>query len=241
MAWFRRNAHPEEQLAAYVDGELNPRARLAVEDHVAACESCATLLAELQETKAMVSALSSKTLKRSLTLGPEHAPAPKPYARRSSFTFAPVAALTVLVALLFVDAAGLPNGSSEDGAATLADSPARQAESSEKDAAGGAGANQTFEAPTAAGTPPDTRSEALQPAAGAANPTPSPATLDRPGDDATDTSSEGDDFFRPGETSAPKDSGGGISTLRLLQILAAAAFVASLGAIYLPRFLQRER
>jgi anti-sigma factor RsiW len=48
MAWFRHNAHPEEQLSAFVDGELGPRVRRAVEDHVAACQSCATLLAELQ-------------------------------------------------------------------------------------------------------------------------------------------------------------------------------------------------
>jgi hypothetical protein len=146
----------------------------------------------------------------------------------------------MLVALLFVDAAGLPNGPSDEGATTLADSPARQAESSEKDAAGGAAA-QTFEAPTAAGTPPDARSEALQPAAGTANPTPSPATLDRPADDASDTSSEGDDLFRPEEASAPTDSDGGISTLRVLQIMAATVFVASLGVVYLPRLLQRER
>jgi anti-sigma factor RsiW len=118
MAWFRRSAHPEEELSAYVDGELGERARRAVERHLAGCEACSTLLEELQDTKALVRELPRPVLRRSLTLGPEFAaePRPEPAPRRSPFVFAPAVALTVLVALLFVDAIDTTGGSQQSDA-----------------------------------------------------------------------------------------------------------------------------
>ncbi|NBD24976.1 anti-sigma factor family protein [Paenibacillus glycinis] len=43
--------HPEEQLSAYLDDELNPDERRKVEDHLATCASCQALLEELAYTK----------------------------------------------------------------------------------------------------------------------------------------------------------------------------------------------
>ena len=122
MTWFRRSAHLEEELSAYADGELNERARRAVEKHLANCEACSTLLSELQDTKALLSELPKVEPRRSLALGSEHlverraAPAP----RRASFAFAPAVALTVLVALLFVDAIDSTGGSDDDSAGITA-------------------------------------------------------------------------------------------------------------------------
>ncbi|WP_138493577.1 anti-sigma factor family protein [Paenibacillus pinistramenti] len=41
--------HPEEQLSAYLDGELNPGERLLVEKHLQICPSCRSLLEEMKE------------------------------------------------------------------------------------------------------------------------------------------------------------------------------------------------
>ncbi len=73
MTWFRRSVHPEDDLSAYVDGELGERARRAVETHLASCEACSTLFRELQDTKSLLSELPSVQLRRSLALGPEFA------------------------------------------------------------------------------------------------------------------------------------------------------------------------
>jgi hypothetical protein len=131
MTWFRRSVHPEEDLSAYVDGELGKRSRRKVEKHLASCEACSTLLRELQDTKSLIRELPRPALTRSLALGAEFAverraePAP----RRLSLTFVPAAALTVLVALLFVDAAGLTGGTQNDsGTFTAASRAADQPE-----------------------------------------------------------------------------------------------------------------
>ena len=141
MAWFSRDAHPERQLSAYVDGELDARARSVVQAHLAACEACSALAEELQQAKSLLAALPRQAPGRSFALGPEYAVQRRAEARRSSFTFAPVAALTVLVALLFVDAVNFSSMSSSSdtaGGASTSGAPAaaRQAESADKDAAG---------------------------------------------------------------------------------------------------------
>jgi hypothetical protein len=181
MAWFSRDAHPEEQLSAYVDGELQSRARSAVEAHLATCEACSALVDELRQTKSMLAALPPPIVPRSFALGPEYARARREPARRSSFTFAPVAALTVLLALLFVDAANFSSSSTTSsdeagGATSGAPAAARQAESTQKDSAAGA-PQDSFQAPQA--TP------AAQPGTGTAATQVPPPT--RAADSATGT------------------------------------------------------
>jgi anti-sigma factor RsiW len=139
MTWFRRSVHPEEDLSAYVDGELGERARRVVETHLASCEACSTLLRELQDTKSLLSELPRVEPRRSMVLGREFAVerrvAPAP--RRPSFTFAPAVALTILVGLLFVDAIDSTGGSGNDGSFSTAGSTAASRTAEQPQAAAG--------------------------------------------------------------------------------------------------------
>ena len=239
MAWFRHDAHPEEQVSAYIDGELDARARRAVEAHLGGCEACTALAGELRQTKSMLAELPRQAPARQFVLGPEYAVARRAAPRRSSSTFAPVAALTVLVALLFVDAADFSGtSSSEDaGGFTSAGAPARQSESADKGA--GDAAADTSQAPLATGAAAE--SSANQPtgaADGAPNPTAAaaPATQDRSAAEEDDF--EDDAFFLPPNATAEAEPGG-ISTLRVLEIVAALTLLASVAFLYLPRVRRR--
>jgi hypothetical protein len=302
MTWFRRSAHPEDELSAYADGELGARARRAVETHVAGCEACSKLLRELQDTKSLLSELPKLGLRRAFALGPEFAverrEAPAP--RRMSFSFAPAAALSVLVALLVVDAANFPSGgSSEDGAFNSAGSTAssRQAE---PEAAGDTQALESTKADEEPETPDSTTSQDVPPpgepgaasggaaggpadadAAGAASAEdgggedgtaasalappsatsvpeeePEALTAESAAEDDSEDALLADESVAEDEASAPAaggpedtthlvgtdDSSDGPSTLRILEIVAAIAFAASLVAVFLPRFAgRRER
>jgi hypothetical protein len=291
MTWFRRSAHPEEDLSAYVDGELGERARRAVETHLASCEACSTLLRELQDAKSLLSELPKLEPRRSLTLGPEHAAerraAPAP--RRMSFTFAPAVALSVLVALLFVDAIDSGGGSSHDQAFNTAGSTAASRAAEEPAAGGGLApesatkdeANSTLGAADSSTTqdgsdaggaaagaaelaPPTQSLESSAPNAaasaeqspaedsGAAIPESTPEAAEAPAPMPSVTGGESDDSAtdttaavpqEPPRTSQPEDangSSGGLSTLRILEIIAALAFVVSLAAVFLPRIVGRE-
>jgi hypothetical protein len=206
MAWFRRAAHPEEQLSAYVDGELDARARRRVEAHLAGCDACSALLAELQVTKSMLAALPRQEPRRSFRLGPQYAAQPRPVARRSAWTFAPAAALTVLVALLAVDLAGLSSSSNDAGSFSTAG--ASRPESADK-AAGGqtlnapdvpksdsAAQNQPTQVPRAAGPAVDS--------AGQQQPTQVPLTAGAPAGGAGQTQQA----QVPQAAAAPADSAG---------------------------------
>lgn len=289
MTWFRRSVHPEEDLSAYVDEELDERARRAVETHLATCEACSTLLKELQDTKSLLSELPRVEPRRSLALGPEFAVprriAPAPH--RMSLTFAPAVALTLLVGLLFVDAIDSTGGSSNDAfsssgstAASRAEEPQAAAglaiEAAKTPAENGADATTDSAAnqdgsdasgdqapnPAAAGAAPAevvptqpgeagaAASSALAPPSEA---TPEPETAAAPESApeplATD-SFEDDEAAADSPEAAPQEtsplaetdgSSNGLSTLRILEIAAALAFIASLLlAVFLPRIVGRE-
>jgi anti-sigma factor RsiW len=294
MTWFRRSVHPEEDLSAYVDGELGERARRAVETHLATCEACSALLRELQDTKSLLSELPRVEPRRSLALGPEFA-VPRPIApapRRMSLSFAPAVALTLLVGLLFVDAidstgggssndaafdsAGSSSGSTaasraaepelggglaieaakatEEGAAdATTDSAANQdgSDTSGDQAPNPAAAASAEAAPTQSGEAGAAASSALAPPS-EATPEPDTATAAETAPETPARESFEDDdesaadlpALAPEETSplAEADgSSGGLSTLRMLEIAAALAFVASLLlAVFLPRIAGRE-
>jgi hypothetical protein len=313
MTWFRRSVHPEDELSAYVDGELGERARRAVEAHLASCEACSTLLKELQGTKSLLSELPKSELRRSLTLGPQFAVERRTAAapRRMSFSFAPAVALSVLVALLLVDAADFSaGGSSSDEAFDAAASTASRQSAPEaggdlaleatKDdeepaAAGGAaaaaedaggdagptadageaggvggaaGAAPTEEAAEDAGTAasalaPEQPGAESTPAADSAlgdaesateeappqelAPSPQPPT-EEPETFAIEAADDENDGAAPAggpedtHVLGTEDSSGGLSTLRILQIVAAIAFAASLLAVFVPRIAgRRER
>jgi len=285
MTWFRRSVHPEEDLSAYVDGELGERARRAVETHLASCEACSTLLRELQDTKSLLRELPRVEPRRSLALGREFAVerrvAPAP--RRPSFTFAPAVALTILVGLLFVDAIDTTGGGSDDNSAfssagstaasreepeagaglaleaskaadaedgeapALADAAAGQDSAGDGEAnpaTGGAASAAAAEAvPTESGDAGGAASSALAPSSEA---TPEPETAPAP---LASEAAEDDDFAADSPAVAPEetsplaeadDSSGGLSTLRILEIVAALAFAVSLLAVFLPRIVGRQ-
>ena len=306
MTWFRRSVHPEDELSAYVDGELGERARRAVEAHVAGCETCSTLLKELQDTKSLLSELPRPELRRSLTLGPQFAverrTATAP--RRMSFSFAPAVALSVLVALLFVDAVDFSAGGSSndeafDAAASTAsrqsapeagggleleatkagEEPAAAAEDAGADAGPTTDAGEAGAVGGAAGAAPTEDSEDAGTAASALAPeqpgaestpaadsplgdaesataeappqelAPSPQTrTEEPETFAIEAAGDEDDGAAPAggpedtHVLGTEDSSGGLSTLRILQIVAAIAFAASLVAVFVPRIAgRRER
>ncbi len=261
MSWFRRSAHLEEELSAYVDGELSERASRAVETHLASCEACSGLLAELQDTKSLLSELPKVEPRRSLVLGPEFAIERKAATpRRASFTSAPAAvALTFLVALVFADVTDSTGGSSDDSAFSTAETTAASRAAPQPES----GAGLASEPPKAAddesaalGTvysaaaqdgvdassgeaggavAQPSRDEALQPRA--IEVPPAPAQVADDGAEA-DASAAG-----PEETSQPAgadDSSGGTSTLRILQIVSALALAASLLAVFVPRIMGRK-
>ena len=277
MTWFRRSAHLENELSAYVDGELSERARRAVETHLATCEACSVVLQELQDTKSLLSQLPKLEPRRSLALGPEFAIERRVAApRRTSFTFAPAVALTVLVALLFVDALDSRDGSSQEGASNVADTTAAFDLAQRTEASAGLAAE-----PTKAGDDERTlgaaesavqqdgtagaidsaaciaRDDAPAAAAGGAlaqlaqDPTSEPeAAAVSPTEVAPEVATGGasgaaaeSTLEAPQELSplaGPEDSSGGVSTLRMLQVVAALAFVASPLAVFLPRIMGRQ-
>lgn len=283
MTWFRRSVHPEEDLSAYVDGELGERARRVVETHLASCEACSTLLRELQGTKSLLSELPRVEPRRSLALGPEFAVerrvAPAP--RRPSFTFAPAVALTILVGLLFVDAIDTTGGVSDDNSAfsstgstaasreapaagadlaleaskaadAAENSPPALADSAGQDssnagdgeanpAAGGAAGAAAAEAvPTESGDAGGAASSALAPPSDASpEPETAPAPLARDSFDDDEVAAD-DAIGGPEETSPLVDADDGLSTLRILEIVAALAFAASLLGVFWPRIVGRQ-
>ncbi len=268
MTWFRRSAHLEDELSAYVDGELGSRARRAVEKHLASCEECSTLLQELQDTKSLLRELPEGRPSRALTLGPEFAAEPKAVpARRSSFTFAPAAvALSVFVALVFVDAIDTNGGSQDDAFSantTVASRAANQAEAGalagdptkalgegpSLDAAAptqdGAGLTPGPEVPSAAAAAPADDSTPPAAAGGGQDlPSPESALIPRATELQADDQADDDAAIGPPEETSQAaradDSSDGPSTLRILQIAAAIAFLASLVVMFLPRISRRQ-
>ena len=271
MGWFRRNEHDEEQLSAYLDGELSSRHAENVEKHLSTCDSCAALLEELRGTRALLSALPTRTPRRSFVLGAEYAQAPvrdvATPPRRFSLALAPAVALSVFVALLFVDLADFSSTSSDESADTF--TAARQSATDEDTSTtGAAGSIGAPSAPEAANATAEDGTDAMttkaadetQPSAGAAagepedgvggsvdTPEATPAALGAealPTPDSADASiaAAGEAAEEPSPAplafEAPEDkAGGGVSTLRILQFVAAAAFLVSgLYVFVWPRF-----
>jgi len=260
MGWFGRSEHDEERLSAYLDGELSSRHAENVEKHLSTCDTCAALFEELRGTRALLSALPAQTPGRSFVLGAEYARAPVrdlcvkgAPPRRFGLALAPAVALSVFVALLFVDLADFSSTSSDESSDTLLVATSRQA--ADEDAAGSAGAAEAPLAPESANSQADgdgtdstvTKDEGeglpegSGPVAGSAGggietPEAPPAAMSA---EALPTQAPGEAITAAGQTAeaptpeslafeAPEtEADGGTSTLRILQVAAAAAFLAS--------------
>lgn len=121
------NAHPTEQLSEYIDDELTPAARAAVDAHLSACAECAALVADL---RAVVSAARSvgeepptwdlwPGIARRLaprSRGPQVVAIESRRARHFSFSIPQLAAASIAVALV---SAGAVWFAIRDGAGTL--------------------------------------------------------------------------------------------------------------------------
>ncbi len=258
MTWFRRSAHPEDQLSAYADGELDGRAHSAVEAHLAGCDDCSRLLEELQAAKLALTELPRLEPRRSFVLGPEHAVASRPERRRASFTFAPAAALTVLMALLFVDAVDFSGGSSNDSFSSAGSTANSRSESAAtaldsqtqlESTAGGTAASDAS-APTAGG--------AAAPEAGGGATSALAPPVEQPGDGLdksaieepagddgageSGTSGAGvtqDEAQSRGQSALTDDSSDGPPLLRILEAVAAIVLVASSVVVFGPRLIRR--
>jgi anti-sigma factor RsiW len=236
MGWFRRSEHPEEQLSAYLDGELSARQAEAVERHLGGCAACSALLEELRAAKSMLAAIPRETPRRSFVLGPEHAPerADTRLQRRSVFTFAPAVALTALAVLLVVDVGGLTSSHNESSTALKSTSAPRaiSADSAVTGPSIEASGQATPNAVAGSATLPSPSTFGAQIAPQTAPP-PAPQAGAGSAGSAGSTAS-GPDVFAAPETPTDRTaqhqtngSGSGPSTLRILEVIAGVAFVSS--------------
>ncbi len=109
MSWLRRQKEPEhryfeEQLSAYLDGELLPREREAAERHLAECPSCRWNLKTLRQTVQWTSELPMVRVPRSFAIPVPARPAPAARRWRSVPVLQGATALVAL--LLFFVVAG---------------------------------------------------------------------------------------------------------------------------------------
>lgn len=108
MNWLRRNKHHiedeccEERLSAYLDCELSPEERAAVERHLAQCENCRWDLDTLRQTVELTRNCAPVPLPRVFTIPVEVAAPQAVRTRRPAWALPVLQGATALVALLFV-------------------------------------------------------------------------------------------------------------------------------------------
>jgi anti-sigma factor RsiW len=255
MGWFQRNEHSEEQLSAYLDGELDARQAEKVARHLSGCPACTATLEDLRSGKALLAELPRLAPSRSFVLGPEHARerAVSRPRQRSAFAFAPAIAATVLVALLVFDFGSFSSSSNDHSTGTLAE---KSTASRQADEAGGAGsslqpaqapalggssgtANSTGSADAAAGTPQSL--DAPQSAPAPAVPGPTMSTFAAGTDSSAAATPEAPTVDAPLAAADSQEDDGGISLLRVLEVLAGAGLLASVFFVYVrPRLTERK-
>jgi hypothetical protein len=109
MSWLRRGKQTEhrtieEKLSAYLDGELLPMEREAVEQHLAVCPSCQWNLKTLRQTVQWTSELPMVRVPRTFTIPVPARPAPA--VRRWRFVPVLQGATALVALLLFFAVAG---------------------------------------------------------------------------------------------------------------------------------------
>jgi anti-sigma factor RsiW len=165
LSWFRRDEHlSEADLSAYLDGELGGR-QAGARAHMERCEACRARLEELASLQAMLGGLPRPALSRSFRLPPSQAGATTRIpARRAVFTFAPAVALSLFLALVFVDVTVVDNGASQSESRTMAFNAAESLKDEDSSRQ-----TQPAAAPSAAGGAPGL-AEGAQPPPAAATP-----------------------------------------------------------------------
>jgi hypothetical protein len=220
---FARHPASEEGLNALVDGRLSSSRRAAVEAHVETCESCRASIAELRALKSMLAALPEATPARSFVLRPSSvlggAELEAPARGRSARLWAPALAFSFLVLLLAVDLIGGTRGSGNSAGNSFA---SKSVSSSEDRALSNAPSAPAGDAASTAGQVP----AAVQPQAGGAP----PAVTAAAGAEAQRSAAEppaGNTAVPAPPAAKPGGSGGGTDWLRVLEVLALVATLAS--------------
>jgi hypothetical protein len=128
MFMFDRHRRLRDQLSAYVDGALDPKAARRVEAHLGECARCWAELEQLRSTVAALQELPEAQVPRPFTLSPERAAVRRPAVPAAPLAFgARIAAAGVaaaLAAVLVVDLGDLGG----DGAMEKASAPQMAAE-----------------------------------------------------------------------------------------------------------------
>jgi hypothetical protein len=215
MMLWRRHAVSEEELTAYVDGQLDAVGAARLEAHSATCEECATAIAELRALKSVLSALPAVSPSRSFVLtlamaGDPGQSRPRAAGSSSRFAFAPALAMAVLVLLFAIDFTVIGGGRDESGGTFLA-SDSRSAADGES-AKGAPAAEQPDMAPAARGATPA-------------------ADMDSAAQEPEQVRAAADEAAPPPDAAAPTLSQDGSTArdiLRVLQIVAALALLVSL-------------
>lgn len=112
------NAHPTEQLSEYIDEELTPEARAAVDAHLSTCAECAALVADLRAVVSKARSVGEEPPTWDLWPGIARRLAPRSHGpqvvaiesrrpRRFSFSIPQLAAASLAVALLSAGAVWL--------------------------------------------------------------------------------------------------------------------------------------
>ena len=222
ITWLRRREHvPDTDLSAYIDGALPSRRVERVHRHIEVCAACREALDGLRAAKAVLADLPrerpSLSFVLSATAAGARTPAPVP-TRRPALAFAPAVALSLLVALLAVDFAVLPDdGADERSAPGLA---AAERPMSEATAADGA-----FAAPNVAEAPTD--ADTMRSAAAAAPPEAAPMQAEAQKDDAAAAPPVAEEAARTPDDGDSSDR----SLIRALEAITAVAFVVALIAV----------
>lgn len=252
MFWNRRNEHAtDEDLSALLDGELKPARRDAVAAHVDSCERCAEALEQMSQVRIMLQSLPQEPAPRSFALTPAMAgagPAPAPAApKRSPLVFAPVAALTLFVALFAVDLSSSSSSSRDEMFSTSAGGTAGEAQ-----VASAGSAAEDSSAPERASSLTLPEGTPIPPPATGAGPLVPPAT--GPAPEATilsgssmgeagavkrDDGGAGDATFSSDGDTAGGGEDGATDWLLIGQVVAALAFVISAAYVFVPGIRKR--
>ncbi len=234
MLWFRRRAHPiEDEISAFLDGELGNSRSVELSAHFGTCASCRATLEDFRSVESLVARLPIADAPRSFALTAEMAgvSAGQKQARRMSMALAPAVALTILVALLAVDLGGLSDNESSDqssrGPAVGSQTMAADADDG-TDAATVAEAGEDGDSAATSELAPEAPTTADTEAGRAA---PAPAAAGE---------SIGEAEANPLASEPASDEGGdGTNWLRLLEIGAALAVGASLWVFVVSRRVRR--
>jgi hypothetical protein len=145
MLWLNTHARARRRLSPYIDGQLSPRERTALESHLAVCDACRRGLDELRATISVVGGLADVESPRSFVITPrmleQRVAAPSasgpPLATGMRLAGAGVALVLAVVLVGDLGVVGRGGGRSESDESRQA-AEFRATDSDSNDAAGGA-------------------------------------------------------------------------------------------------------